>query len=102
MVPLACFDPLMPRQHRLLPPRVEGEQPAADLLEAGLAGHAADLGSEAEVPSRRPGSLVLPTAEVRLLPVTGILFSNRPDWSRSSEEAHLVDERALFESLRLA
>jgi len=60
------------------------------------------LGSEAEDPSSRPGSLVLPAGEVRLLRVTGILFSNEPDWSRSSEEAHPVDQSALFESVRLA
>ena len=60
------------------------------------------LASEAENPRSRPSSLVLRAAEVRLLRVTGILFSNVPDWSRSSEEAHPVDQSELFRSVRLA
>ncbi len=50
------------------------------------------LGSDAENPLDRPPSLLLPTGEVRLLMVVGVLFDDRPHYSRQRGEAILVDD----------
>jgi len=60
------------------------------------------LGSEAENPLHRPPSLLLPTEEVRLLKVVGILFDDRPLFPKPNEEAALVDESDFLEKIELA
>lgn len=59
------------------------------------------LGSEAENPLKRPPSLVLPTEEVRLLMVVGILFDDPPYYARSTKEADLVNDSDLLEKVEI-
>ncbi len=59
------------------------------------------LASEAENPLKRPHTVILPTEEVRLLNVVGILFDDRPNYPRSSEEALLMNEFNPVEKIQL-
>lgn len=59
------------------------------------------LGSEAENPLKRPPSLVLPAEEVRLLMVVGILFDDRPYYTRSTQEADLVNDSDFLEKVEI-
>jgi len=60
------------------------------------------LGSDARNPRKRPPSLFLPAGEVRLLMVIGVLFDDRPQFPRSSDEAVLVDRCDLLERVEIA
>ena len=75
---------------------------ARRLLRAALSPEMVALGSEAEDPLKRPPSLLLPTAEVRLLKVVGILLDDRPVHPRAEEEAQLVDNWDLIDEVQLA
>jgi tetratricopeptide (TPR) repeat protein len=59
------------------------------------------LSSEAENPLKRPPSVLLPTEEVRLLNVVGILFDDRPRFPRSSEEAELLNHFDIAENIQI-
>jgi hypothetical protein len=59
------------------------------------------LASEAENPLKRPPTVILPTEEVRLLNVVGILFDDRPRFPRLKGEAELVNDFDLFENVEL-
>jgi len=59
------------------------------------------LASEAENPLKRPPTVFLPAEEVRLLNVVGILFDDRPQFPKPSEEAELLDYFDLSENIQL-
>lgn len=59
------------------------------------------LGSEAENPLKRPHSVFLPTEEVRLLRVVGVLFDERPYYPRQTEEAVLVTDLSGIKSVKI-
>lgn len=59
------------------------------------------LASEAENPLKRPRSVLLPTKEVRLLNVVGILFDDRPHFPKPSEEAKLLNDFDLVKNVQL-
>jgi len=60
------------------------------------------LGSEAQDPSQRAPSLVLPTREVKLLKVIGILFDHEPIYPRSREEATLDPNCRILKKVTIA
>ena len=59
------------------------------------------LCSEAEDPLKRSPTLILPTEEVRLLMVVGILFDDRPHHTESNEEASIVSKADIFDKVEL-
>ncbi len=59
------------------------------------------LGSEAEIPLKRPPTIFLPAEEVRLLNVVGILFDDRPHFPRPSDEALLLDHFDITDNVQL-
>jgi len=61
------------------------------------------LAAETSNPIERPPALLLPASEVRLLPVVGVLFDNRPVYPRPSGEAE-IDEacRILDDDVEIA
>ncbi len=60
------------------------------------------LGSEAQNPLKRAPSLILPTDEVKLLKVIGVLFDDRPLYSKTSQEAALDRSPELLQKVRVA
>jgi len=60
------------------------------------------LVSEAQDPLQRAPSLLLPTRDVTLLKVIGIIFDDTPDYTRSREEACLVADYKLPEEVEVA
>lgn len=63
--------------------------------------HLIALGSEAENPLKRPPSLLLPTEEVRLLRVVGVLFDDRPYYPRPTDEAVLETSFGAIEDIKI-
>jgi len=59
------------------------------------------LASESENPLKRPPSVLLPTEEVLLLNVVGILFDDRPHFPRPSEEAELLNDFDFVQNVKL-
>lgn len=59
------------------------------------------LGSDAENPMKRPPSLFLPSNEVKLLQVVGIVFGDEKALRKTSEEAVEVDEWGDLEKVEL-
>lgn len=59
------------------------------------------LASEAENPLKRAPTVLLPSEEVLLLSVVGILFDDRPYFPRPTGEAELVNDFDLFENVEL-
>jgi hypothetical protein len=60
------------------------------------------LGSEAENPLKRAPSLLLPTEEVTLLKIVGVLFDQQATYSRDPEEAILVTGCDLIGKIEIA
>ena len=60
------------------------------------------LGSEAQNPLKRAPSLILPTDEVRLLKVIGVLFDDRPLYPKTSQEAAPELNPELLQKVRVA
>ncbi|MCP4249327.1 MAG: hypothetical protein GY778_19975 [bacterium] len=60
------------------------------------------ISSEAENPRNRPASLFLPTAEVRLLEIVGVLFDFTLDYSRIPGDAVPARDCSLLDRIELA
>ncbi|MFC1650575.1 AAA family ATPase [Candidatus Latescibacterota bacterium] len=60
------------------------------------------LSSDSEDPTKRPESLLLPTYEVKLLKVIGILFDYTPNYIPSSEEAVLENKPKFLNNVKIA
>lgn len=59
------------------------------------------LASEAGNPLKRPPTVLLPTEEVLLLNVVGILFDDQPHFPKPAEEAELVNDFTLLKNVQL-
>lgn len=60
------------------------------------------ISSEAENPRKRPPSRFLPTAEVRIAQIVGVLFDFSPDYSRTSGDAVPERDCSLLDRIELA
>jgi len=60
------------------------------------------IGSEAENPMLRPPSVFLPTAQVRLLQVSGVLFDDTPCYEKSSNDVVLLKSCDLLDQVKIA
>ena len=75
---------------------------ARRLLRSIGSGGIIGLGSEAENPTKRAPSLLLPSNEVQLLKVVGIVFNDNPVLPRPNQEAKLMNACELLQGVEIA